>query len=145
MGKNLIIKGADFSQNAVYLPVIVELTSMSDGYASYNDIVEGVTNFEDVTFTDIPGYIRFTTDLDLTNYKYTSKPIQQTRGNGLLNVWILDANNVIIKKMKTELDGTLDEFEINSELYPEAVSIGFCVGSAIAKPAILPVLVREHI
>lgn len=145
MGKNLIIKGADFSQNAVSLPEIVELTTMSDGYTAYAPIVEGETNFEDVTFTSSFGYKRFTTNLDLTNYKYTSKKIRQTLGAGLLNVWILDANNVVIKKMTTKSDKTIDEFEITSELYPTATKIGFCVGNDRDNPATLPVLIREHV
>lgn len=149
MGKKLIIKGADFSQNAVSIPEYVELTSMPNGYVAVQGIVEGETNFENLTFVSENNYKRFTTDLDLTNYKYTSKKIVQTRGTGILNVWILDVNNVIIKKMSTgsSYNYIIDEFKITSELYPTAVRIGFCVGvdPNQAAQTILPVLIREHL
>ena len=144
MGKNLVIKGADFSKNAVVLPEVVELTSLSGAYAVSSSAVIG-QSFDTISWTS-GNWPRWEAEIDVDTYNYTSKAFKQTSGsNYLLNVWILDENRIIIdKKSVSTIEGVMvvPEFTINSENYPTAKYIGFCTNVQSSDP-IYPTLIRE--
>lgn len=145
MGKNLVIKGADFSENAVVLPEVVELTSLSGAYAVSSSAVVG-QSFDTITWTSNSGWVRWEAEIDVDTYNYTSKAFKQTSGsNYMLNVWILDENRIIIdKRSVTKIDGVMviTEFTINSENYPTAKYIGFSTVYQQNNPS-YPTLIRE--
>jgi len=143
MGKNLIIKGADFSENAVSIPEIVELTKLSNAFATSSSAVIG-KSFDSISWTTYNTWLRWEAQIDVSNYNYTSEKFTQSTGTaGVLSVWILDENRIIIgKKSPENVDGilTVQELTITSENYPAAKYIGFCTNK---DSTIFPKLLRE--
>lgn len=147
MGAKIIIQDVDFSNNAVVAPEVVALSSLSGGYADARYVTVGETSFNEIDFTASSTWPRYEADLDLTNYKYSSKPFYSTSGSeSILTLWLLDANGVVIYKGNPSLVNEVrltDGLEINSSNYPNAVKIGYCWGSSSTGKA--PVLVRENV
>lgn len=155
MGKTLVIKGADFSAVAVtgdipaVVPIVtptwenvalVQLTPTT-GYYILNDATEGVTNFDQMNVRNSPQFTRWMNEIDVGSYNYKFEDFTQTQGTaGVLNVWILDENRIVIKKATTSnIDGvlTVAGMSVDATNYPQAKYIGFGTNILSTTPPVL--------
>lgn len=143
MGKKLVIRGADFSANAVPLPEEVTLSALTpNGYYTANQVTENETDFDDVSVHENINWLRWMNEIDVESYDYETQAFTQAGGtSGILNLWIMDTNKIVLKKYTSHLvDGvlTIDGVFINSSNYPTAKYIGF--GTDV--DSVVPVLLR---
>lgn len=142
MGKSIIIKGADFSVNAIPVPEYVELISATpNGFYMINDVVEGTTTLASLTLTEHVSWLRYTAQLDVDNYNYTSLQFSQGVGNNkIICLCILDENGVILKAEHSDSNLLVSGIEINSSNYPTAKQICYSYQNTSTTP---PVLIKE--